>query len=452
MVNTTCETAVGVQAAESGVRARRRPCRRGISILWVLLFVPVFIILLGVVVNVGNLWLARVELENGLEAAALAAVMEWAEDPVNTDAARQAGVAYAAANCVRGRALHIAANLGTAATENPNANLDCCVGKEDPCATPAAPPSGNLIFGAIGDEDPDCPVTFNAALEPGCGVGTVLFDASAQGGGPNPPSDDNWWGISFLNTPGTDLTLRITKIEIDLRANPGTSGSFTALPVLSDNVSPHKVGCPPGLEQSDISGFTNPGTQITFSLSGPGNSVLTIDFSADGTNDDGFAPCDRFRFGVGLSNVGPGGNASNDGDGVGADQVGVKVYFSDSTTVEGHFIDTTETSNDCCNPPTTEPVCGSLIVHPAGIPDLPCPPSSAANNNGQSYVLLRGGSGRAFAVRAQAVVPVRSPWCNIFGMNFGVSYVTAHATAVYDCTQQRPRLVRVDKFLCPGSP
>ncbi|MCS7303479.1 MAG: pilus assembly protein TadG-related protein, partial [Thermoguttaceae bacterium] len=59
---------------------RDRRARRGIATFWLLLFVPVFLVLLGLVVNVANLWLARVELETALEAAALAAVKEWGEN------------------------------------------------------------------------------------------------------------------------------------------------------------------------------------------------------------------------------------------------------------------------------------------------------------------------------------------------------------------------------------
>ncbi len=103
---------------------------------------------------------------------------------------------------------------------------------------------------------------------------------------------------------------------------------------------------------------------------------------------------------------------------------------------------------------------GSLIVHPTGIPDLPCPESSAGNNNGQSYALASGGDRRPFAVRAQATV-IGTPADGIlqaaassFGLfNFGLEgyCVTAKATAVYDCETHRPRLIRVDRFL-PASP
>jgi hypothetical protein len=152
--------------------ARPRRCRRGIATFWLLLFVPVFLVLLGLVVNVANLWLARVELENALESAALAAVKEWKENPSSppyhpTAGPRAVGVAYAAANTVRGQPVVISTNLDPSpGSGNPNANLACCVGKPD-SGPPPVPPSGNLIFGAVYQDATDG-LVFDASLEPDC--------------------------------------------------------------------------------------------------------------------------------------------------------------------------------------------------------------------------------------------------------------------------------------------
>lgn len=82
--------------------------RRGIATFWLLLFVPVFLVLLGVMVNVANLWLARVELATAVESAALAAVTEWVENPSGgTSGAVLAGQAYANANTVRGQSVSL---------------------------------------------------------------------------------------------------------------------------------------------------------------------------------------------------------------------------------------------------------------------------------------------------------------------------------------------------------
>jgi Flp pilus assembly protein TadG len=83
--------------------------RSGVATLWLILFIPVFLIALCVVVDVGTIWLARAELEDGLEAAAIAGVVEWnAVQPV-ADVEAAAGE-LAGANSVRGAA--IALNAG----------------------------------------------------------------------------------------------------------------------------------------------------------------------------------------------------------------------------------------------------------------------------------------------------------------------------------------------------
>jgi hypothetical protein len=91
---------------------------------------------------------------------------------------------------------------------------------------------------------------------------------------------------------------------------------------------------------------------------------------------------------------------------------------------------------------------------PNAIPDLPCPPAAAANNDGQSFFQLQGGGGgfqNAFAVRAQATYPVQSICCQICGIPVGPFTVTAKADALYDCVNQVPRLyhLKPQNYLCP---
>ncbi|MEY4179411.1 MAG: hypothetical protein RLY70_2985 [Planctomycetota bacterium] len=94
--------------------AKSRSCRNhraGVATLWLILFLPVFLVALCVIVDIGTIWLARAELEDGLEAAALAGVVVWedANDPrivppplALEQPARDAAIAMAAANSVRG--------------------------------------------------------------------------------------------------------------------------------------------------------------------------------------------------------------------------------------------------------------------------------------------------------------------------------------------------------------
>jgi Flp pilus assembly protein TadG len=131
----------------------KRIPRRGISTLWLLMWLPALIALFAMLLGVSNLWLARVEAETALEAAALAAVEKWVDSGgMDTLDARQQAVSYAAANQVRGKPVIIDDNyqLGPA-----NQNQTGVVTQ--------TPPGGNLIFGSITSVSP---VVFDANALP----------------------------------------------------------------------------------------------------------------------------------------------------------------------------------------------------------------------------------------------------------------------------------------------
>lgn len=447
--------------------------RRGSATLWLIICLPCLLTLFCVLVGVANLWLARVELENSLEAAALAAVKHWGETGGgSTLEAREAGVAYAEANIVRGQGVVIGTNHDPVGG-GPNENAECH--PSSPAATHyggrmaaalassslvAGPPVGNLVFGAINDDDPEN-VIFDAGQPPSCAVGTVLVDATGSGGGSL--AADSAWGICFYNLPGSaDDDLRIDRVIIDLRANGG-SGSFLGPAEISDDAPQPAVHDQSGNDQPDVVGFTDldfdPAPsfgQIEFSY--PAAGKLQIDFSADndasGGTDDGFAPGDRLRFGQDVTSVSK-GNSQNDGDGIGVDRATVTIFFSIAgvpqpplSGARGTFIDNTESKNDCLDPREISLQTGTFIVHPALVPDLPCPATSAANNNGQSYVLVNAVGGGKFGVRAQAILPVQP--LNLGFLGTLTEYcVQAKASAEYDCTTGRVKLVRIDTFICP---
>lgn len=415
---------------------RNVPSRSGVATVWMLAAIPVVVLLLMIVVDIGHVWVARVELENGLEAAALAAVKEWASagasGPNWTVPARNRGMELAGANAIRDVPLVIASNLGTFnAGFNPNENRFC-----DPVFLP---PNGNLVFGSI-DEGP--PTVFDASKAPSCGTGRVLFDASGLN---LQTAANNEWGIAFQKTnPPAPPALRITKIEINLQANnPGPV--FSGVPTLSDNIPPHAVH-DSSSAQPDIVGFSNPGAQIQFVVA-PAH-FLTINFSADGGNDDGFAPGDRFRFGLGAED---GGTLS--GDEIGDLDVGVTVYFNNGNISTGIFGDTNERKNQCHDPRLIDPVTGTFVViSPTNIPDVPCPPNSSVVKNGQSYVLISPTSTQKFGVHAQAIVSVNSLFLSTFGADFGTYRISCGTTALHDCQTDTTRLVRIDQFICgPGN-
>jgi len=302
-------------ARKTDSRPPRQP-RRGWATLWLIIWLPALLALFCALVGIANLWLARVEAENAMEAAALAAVKQWGDaNGGDTLIPRQIGQAYAAANCMRKVDVAIGTNYDPV-TGGPNQNLQC-----DPTDAGVFPPNGNLIFGSIRDDDPNYPgqVVFNAGVKPGCGAGLVIFDVTGQG---DLDSDaHNEWGIAFHPTPETPAGLRIEYVIITLPAGVGIN-QFEDDFELSDNTDGQwLVAESPVYRQPDIQGFSDPAAQITHSypLPSPGRLQLRIDFSAFG-GDLGFEPCDRFRFGQNIDfTSGGGGLPGNlrDADGVG---------------------------------------------------------------------------------------------------------------------------------------
>jgi len=141
------------QTSTDGARATAEPRakRRGIATIWIIASGCVLLALLCMVVDIANLWLARIELKTALEAAALAAVKEWGDGGGgDTEDARTVGVDYAGTNTVVGVPLMITKNYNNGKT---NDNGDC---------------KGNLVFGAI--TTGNAPHEFDAGFEP-CQMG-----------------------------------------------------------------------------------------------------------------------------------------------------------------------------------------------------------------------------------------------------------------------------------------
>jgi len=137
--------------------------RRGAITLWTILTAPALVVLLCMVVEITHLWHARVEVENALEAAALAAVQSWGEGTLTpTVTHRNVGVAFAAANTVNGDPVTITNNYLAAAGGNENASC-----------------SGNLVFGSVSASGSQW--VFDAGTPPTCGgAGTDHFAVRAQ--------------------------------------------------------------------------------------------------------------------------------------------------------------------------------------------------------------------------------------------------------------------------------
>ena len=463
--------------------------RRGVSLLWLLIAFPALLLFLVFAVEIGNIWLARLELEQSLEANALAAVKRWAESGGgDTLDARQFGNQFSINNPVRGVPVSLTnMTLNSAFTNgtnqlnynaaNINDNFYCTdISDYDDYDQP-----GVMVFGAITNLDgaPNT-VTFNAGVEPSCSNGSLLVDASGNG---NLSAVGNEWGISYRATgPQSPSDPIITEIEIDvdpaITYGTGTATGFlypATLPVTS-NVGSGQYAISHGnggnlLEQPDNFFYTTvtTGGVVTartvtvvymYDSNGTGGSpprhILRMNFiGSDGVN--GLRPGERFRF---AGNVFSGGSPI-DGDALGGKaEVRVIYDFNPATEERGTFVDTSTNGADgLCrkraadrNSPT--PVTDGLgLVHivPNELPviDLPCPPSSGASNDGQAWVEVGSSSvTNYFAVRTQATIGVESVVKSLGGFNLGPWGVSAKATAYFNCDEDDARLIRIDIFRC----
>jgi hypothetical protein len=139
----------------------RSTCRRGVSTLWIILTLPVVLCLLGVIVEGGNVWLARLELSNAVEAAALAGVDTWGDEappnnPMARHAARNRAVELFAANTIRGQTFAMSPNgtMGMGMGMGASNNAVC---GDDPAVT------GNIVMlGEIGGLAGPSPYPFDA--------------------------------------------------------------------------------------------------------------------------------------------------------------------------------------------------------------------------------------------------------------------------------------------------
>ncbi|WP_158265214.1 TadE/TadG family type IV pilus assembly protein [Blastopirellula marina] len=444
-----------------------RASRRGVSLLWLILAFPALILFLVFVVEIGNVWLARVELEESMEACSLAAVKEWSQHGgESTLIARQVGNQFALANPVRGMNV----DLGNA-TLNPafdgslnydsvaiNGNAACTSIDWDTFA-----PSGVLVFGAITQTEATSPggpsVVFDATASPSCGgLGGVplLVDVSA-GNDLGASGEDNEWGVSLFTSPDDSLNngLRINRIEIDVDPYDNSGNRFAdftpgVAAELSGNVPANwKITAGGGQPDNYFVGSSPP---IVFSRI-DGDTTLRIDFDP-GMTYDGLAPGERFRFSTNVLG-GASGTQELGSDDLGTISTEVRVYYSfegvpAAVPVIQAMLDNTDDGGSCVDQTITDDLgLDHGVEHPELIPDLPCPPIVSSGANGQSYLRTNiAGVPQHFAVRAQASVQVSSVVGTICGIPLGPWGVSAKSTAYYDCTTGDTKLIRVDLFQC----
>ncbi len=263
-------------------RRSRSSLRRGIATIWVILSLPTALVLLITVVEIGNLWTARTELQTNLEAAALAGVKTWGDlseaasmpmDPHPTPgaigitgAARDAAQAAFAVNSVNGQFFTL--------NDNETDDGDDDTGYDNTSCT------GDIILGGFPTAGGNA---FNATAAVGCGRSssttttiTVEFDIEVDANDTLTTADA--FEITFNSAVPA---LYITELVIDLQHVPtsmpawadngvfdfGTVGTFSGAPT-------EATGNGPAI---DASSDVLPGELI--SATGDGTGTLTLNFS-----------------------------------------------------------------------------------------------------------------------------------------------------------------------------
>jgi Flp pilus assembly protein TadG len=135
-------------------------------------------LMLFFVSDAGKIWIARIELENALEAAALAGVRTWGEASGGpTAAARAVAIEYASVNTVDGQSLTITSNLNVANPPNENAST-----------------TGNLVFGSATPVGTNW--IFDSGTAPDCGANRS-YAIRAQAKAPVTSFSNGFLGLTF---------------------------------------------------------------------------------------------------------------------------------------------------------------------------------------------------------------------------------------------------------------
>jgi hypothetical protein len=362
--------------------------RRGITTVWVLLMVPVIGLLVIVITDVSNLWLARIELKNALDAAAASAVETWCEGD-NSSANRAAARVDARDAFEANTILGVSLDFPDASFENNGGGNPGNASCTHNC------PGGIVLLGSIrnttGTMNDPPPFVFNANIPPDKIFLTVEVNSDQTF------DDDDAYRVSL--TGATDL--RVDNVVIRIPAtDPGTQGFFDTRagegfgPVQASGPAAVLTGTDP---DGPAPGVGPPFGAVTF-------RTLTIDFTGSG----GLGTTQTATFGLDSDAVGGAGGANDGGDFAG---VPVTVTLSDGTVLSG--------------------------------------PMTLVDSNTARFRRLLGQN--ECAAHVSACVDVSSICTEYLGMGFGPYRISGTATAWYRCMgppTTEPELIRATVITC----
>lgn len=385
--------------------------RRGIAILWLILWGSMFLTFFCVVLEVATMWQAHVEVNNTFDSAALAAVKDWGAAGVgSTVVPRNVGIAFAEANPILGVPFTPTSNYVAPSAGNPNGNLS---------------QTGNFVFGSI-DSTTD-PITFNGNADVSCAAGdvTIRITDNTNGGSADPDT------IRLTFNAGTNLAIDRVLFTLPLR----TGGPANAQAYFASGVAPPSA---PQVSTNPVnySGLnvtpSNPGpnwncanpSDVCFNFATPvvsGFRRVQIEFTGVGANQ--FLSGDFITFGVSTNNLGPAGytpppTPNSVGNAWG--EFGVLATVTFRNTI-------------------------SNVTSTASAAFVNEDPGNPANNS--SVANISGGSGGIPAVIAQGTVPTQGFCSALLGVS--LFNVSSKSIAFYNCDTGRVNLVSVDNITFP---
>ena len=365
--------------------------------MWIIAALPTLIIVLAVVVEVGNLWLARVELENALEAGALAAVKVWQDGGSRADA-RTAAKNLTEANTIRGKTITISRNEDLGNTSG-NENAAC---------------SGwNIVI--LGGMDPGDSSTFNGSANVGCDRNyNFSLDVTVH-------TTDTFQDDSSFDIDYDSGTLSISSIKFDLQ-HGGDNGVFQV------NSGTVDVNTPSGYGDEDGYGLLiAPAPNITNDPTS-GATIVELGSLSDGDT----TPTLTFNFPPGEFVAGESLVFGVDTDFVGPD--------TDEEDNAGEFIVSTFLITVTFNTGDTAEILGSDLTGGGG--------NAGLTGHADDFSI----DDADYAVRVKGTTTVDSVLGSVFGFTAGSYSISATADATFRCSGTEPQLVIVNTYSCPGTP
>lgn len=409
--------------------------RRGVATVWIIASVPALACLLCLVLEVANLWMARVELRNALDAAALSAVKTWGEGG-STISARMDGQTAAALNTVTGSPVALGLNTGGGTNGN-------------------GPSTGDILLGTI-TGTPGA-LTFNCNGTPSCVTGTVnitiavetdssgdtFADPDAGNNTPTSGSGDaesTFRLESFTQTLGVGAVLQSIEFDLAPMMITPTTGGGAGIPVSDDGFFDLRaIG-----NNDNNRSIGNPSTKPTLIGLNASGVVPTFAFSG-GNNVDQFTSA-LVSFGAGIS---PGAPATNQFFfGTDTDRVGGNTGGVGGVTAQdfgGEF------GTDGGGGGGTDPFTSTGATVRVTVSGQTFTGTLTRINDNRSELVIVGNltGGDAFGVRTSSTTQVNSICDSVFGTSVGPFNVTSISYARYLCTNGPPELVRIQTFTCP---